>query len=96
MQRPDDGVWVSPGPELDALARHVSDIVIPTLVTGMALPESLPADVDLSDTGESLVVRLVGGRRTRAHDRARALSLEAYFEAMEQDVKFPPITSEFE
>ena len=96
VQRPDDGVWVSPGPELDALARHVSDIVIPTLVTGMALPDALPAEVDLRDTGESLVNRLVSGGSTRAHDRARELSLKAYFEAMEQDVKFPPITSEFE
>ncbi len=52
--------------------------------------------MDLSDTGESLVNRLVRGGSTRAHDRARTLSLKAYFEAMEQDVKFPPITSEFE
>jgi hypothetical protein len=91
VQRPDDGVWVSPGPELDALARHVSDIVIPTLVTGMALPDALPAEVDLSDTGETLVERLITGGSTRAHDRARVLSLNAYFEAMDGDVKFAPI-----
>jgi hypothetical protein len=94
VQRPDDGLWVSPGYELDAIARHVSDIVIPTLVTGLALPDALPADVDLSDTGEELAERLAGGGRTRAHDRMRAASMKAYFEAAEQRVKWPPITSE--
>lgn len=96
VQRPGDGPWVSPGYELDAISRHVSDIVIPTLVKGMALPDTLAADVDLSDTGKGLAERLAGGGRTRAHDRMRASSMRAYYEAMEQDVKWPPTTSELE
>jgi hypothetical protein len=93
VQRPHDGPWVSPGYELDAIARHVSDVVIPTLVKGVALPNALPAEVDLSDTGECLEDRLTGGGRVRAHDRMRARSMRAYFEAMEQDVRWAPVTS---
>lgn len=96
VQRPEDGPWVSPGYELDAIARHGSEVVIPTLVAGMALPAALPAEVDLSDTGEGLAERFVGGGRTRADDRIRIHSMRAYFEAMEQNVNWPPVTSEFE
>ncbi len=94
VRRPNGGPWVSPGYELDAITRHVSDVVIPTLIKGMALPDALPAEVDLTDTGEGLAERLSGGGRRRAHDRMRIMSMRAYHEAREQGEKWAPITSE--
>jgi hypothetical protein len=61
----------------------------------MALPDSLPAEVDLSDTGEDSAQRLAGGGRIHAHDRMRATSMRAYFEALKQEVRWPS-TSELE
>lgn len=90
VQRP-DGVWVGPGYELDCLSRHVADIVLPTLITGIALPDGLPAHVDLSDSGAPLTERLREGGATRAHDRARELAGRAFLEAMQRDLQFPPI-----
>ncbi len=78
------------------IARHVSDVVIPTLVKGMALPDSLPAEVDLGDSGENSAERLARGGKIRAHDRMRATSMRAHFEAMEQEVQWPPLTSDLE
>ncbi|WP_156313127.1 hypothetical protein [Micromonospora sp. HK10] len=93
VQRPDRGVWVSPGYELDCLSRHVADVVLPTLITGMALPDGLPALVDLSDTGTPLAERLRQGGTRRAHDRAREMVAKAYWDAMERDWQFPPIVA---
>ncbi|MBX7268843.1 hypothetical protein KIF24_24340 [Micromonospora sp. Llam7] len=93
VQRPDGGVWVGPGYELDCLSRHVADIVVPTLITGMSLPGGLPAQVDLSDTGTPLAERLRQGGTTRAHDRAREMAGKAYWEAMKRDRQFPPIVA---
>jgi hypothetical protein len=94
VERPAGGVWVSPGYELDCLARHVADIVLPTLITGMALPGALPPQMDLSNTGKPLADRLRQGGKVRAHDRARTLAAKAYLDAMEQEWQFPPIISE--
>lgn len=96
VQRPGDGPWVSPGHELDAISQHVSDIVVPTLVKGMALPGSLPAQVDLGDTGQALAERIAGGGNTRAHQRMRASATHAYIEGIERDVTWPPIASALE
>ncbi|MEU8264120.1 hypothetical protein AB0C02_26285 [Micromonospora sp. NPDC048999] len=93
VQRPDGGVWVSPSYELDCLSRHVGDVVLPTLITGMALPGGLPAQVDLSDTGTPLAERLRQGGTTRARDRAREMAVKAYWEAMARDRRFPPIVA---
>lgn len=93
VQRP-DGVWVAPGFELDCLARHVADVALPTLITGLALPGSLPAQVDLGDTAESLTERLRNGGSQRAHDRAREVAAQAYAETMTRDARFPPIVAD--
>ncbi len=90
VQRP-EGVWVGPGYELDCLARHVADVVLPTLITGLALPGALPPQIDLSDTGETLAERLREGETQRAHDRARQVAARAFSEAMTRDWQFPPI-----
>ncbi|MEV5819335.1 hypothetical protein AB0L22_09180 [Micromonospora haikouensis] len=93
VQRPDSGVWVGPSYELDCLSRHVTDIVLPTLVIGMALPGGLPAQADLSDTGVSLADRLRRGGSRRAHDRFRDIATKAHLESMGREIRFPPIVA---
>lgn len=90
VQRP-DGVWVGPGYELDCLARHVVDVVLPTLVKGLVIPNALPPQIELHDTGESLADRLVQGRGQRAHSRAREVAARAYMEAVTREPQFPPV-----
>lgn len=95
VQRPDNK-WVAYGPELDGMARHVADIVIPTLVTGMALPGTIPAHVELDDNGKTLAQRLQDGGKVRAHERMRSVMTAALAEANEQDWRFAPVSGEDE
>lgn len=93
VQRP-DGTWVAYGPEIDGMARHVADIVIPTLVVGMALPGGLPAHVELDDNGRTLAERLQSGTKVRAHERVQGLMTTALDEANEQGWKVAPVSGE--
>lgn len=93
VQRPDK-TWVAYGPELDGMARHVADIVIPNLVTGMALPDTIPAHVELNDNGETLAERLQNGGKMRAHERARSVMAAALAQVNQQDWKFAPVSDE--
>lgn len=93
VERPGGG-WVAFGPELDGMARHLSDIVIPTLVTGMALPSGLPVDVDLGDTGETLVERAQRAGSTRAHERVQHVMAKALMEAYQRGWKWAPTVSD--
>ena len=88
VQRP-EGPWVAIGPELDGIARYISDIAIPTLVTGMALPGGLPLNIDLTDNGESIAERSATADNIRAHERARELMAHALMEANRQPIKWP-------
>lgn len=90
VERP-DGTPVAPGPELDGMARHVADIVIPTLLRGIALPESIPASIDLSDNGETLAERLTNGDPARAHERARSDMAAALLHANTRGWNFAPV-----
>lgn len=67
VERPAGGVWVSPGIELDHLNTYVSDVVIPTLVTGLALPGALPREIDLGDNAETPKERISRGGWTPGH-----------------------------
>lgn len=95
VHRP-DGTPVAPGPELDGMARHVTDIVIPTLLRGIALPDGIPAHIDLNDNGETFAERLAKGGTTRAHVRARPIMEAALVEAEARDWHFPAIDDEEE
>lgn len=87
-ERP-DGPWVAVGPELDGVARYVSDVAIPTLVTGLALPGGLPVDIDLSDSGETIAERAAAASNKRAHERAREVMTRALSDAYQQPLKWP-------
>lgn len=90
VRRP-DGTWVAPGPELDEIARHVADVVIPTLLGGFSVTGLIPAHIDLSDNGETLPERLAKGGKARAHERVQSTMAAALLESEEQDWKFPII-----
>lgn len=89
LQRP-DGTWIAPGPELDGMAQHVANVVVPTLVLGTALPDAMPAHVDLGDNGETIAERLSKGGKARAHERVRGIMTAALVEAYAQGWKFLP------
>ena len=89
VQRP-DGEWVAVGPELDGMARHLSDIVIPSLVTGMALPSGLPVDIDLGDTGESVMERAERAGTMRAHERMQDVMRQALIDADQRGWRWTP------
>lgn len=91
-----DGTPVAPGPELDGMARHVADIVIPTLLRGMALPGTIPAHIDLSDNGTTLSERLAAGNPTRAHVRVQPIMAAALEQANAGEWKFAPVSNEEE
>ena len=93
VQRPDN-TWVAYGPEIDGMARHVADIVIPTLVTGMALPNAIPAHIELDDNGRTLAERLQDGGKVRAHERVQGAMMVALDEANQQDWKVAPVSDE--
>lgn len=93
VQRPTSGTWVPPGPELDGLTAYVSDILLPTLIKGMALPGALPGHIDLGDNGQTLVERLTNGGPDRALTRSALRSRAAYFDAMQAEVRFAPIVA---
>jgi hypothetical protein len=94
VQRPDGKTWVAYGPELDGMARHVANIVIPILVTGMALPDAIPAHIELNDNGRTLAERLHHGGNVRAHERVRGVMAAALAEANEQAWKVAPVSVE--
>lgn len=89
VQRP-TGDWVAFGPELDGVARHLSDIVIPTLVTGMALPGGLPVDIDLGDTGETVRERAHRAGTERAHGRVQDVMRQALIDADQRGWNWTP------
>lgn len=89
VQRP-AGEWVAFGPELDGVARHLSDIVIPTLVTGIALPGGLPVDIALDDTGETFRERSHRAGTQRAHERVQQVMQQALIDAEKRGWNWAP------
>jgi hypothetical protein len=83
LLRPDGVTWVGPLYELDKIARHVANTVIPMLVTGSPMPDSLPVRVDLTDNGQTDRERLTAGTAEWAHDRGRAASASAYLDSLD-------------
>ncbi|QZA09633.1 hypothetical protein K3U94_10650 [Mycolicibacter heraklionensis] len=70
IQRPERAEWVVPGAELSQIHDFIADILIPTLVAGAPNTETLPRQVDLSDSGETAEQRIRAGKSESAHRRA--------------------------
>lgn len=91
VQRPDKSTWVSPGRELYEIHRHVSDVIIPTLVKGLALTRSIPPNINLGDTGQEVEDRIRSGNWEPAHKWMSSISLAAHDEGLESGRLVPPI-----
>lgn len=89
VQRPDSDTWVAPATELSHLYDHVVDVAIPTLVTGLAAPGSLPARIALNDSGLTLDQRVEAATWERARQRINRLMTEAYAESLDVPLQFP-------
>ncbi len=89
VERPQTGVWVSPGAELSRLWLHVSQIVVPTLVNGVALTRAVPPQIDLGDTGTAWTQRIAHGGWSTAKDRMDAVAAAALDEANAAPVRHP-------
>jgi hypothetical protein len=86
VQRPDSAIWVAPGMELAQIHTYVADVVIPTLVTGaLALP-SLPRQLRLDDSGQTVDERIQAGGSEPADKR---VGEEAWIRAQELE-RHPP------
>jgi len=86
VQRPDSAIWVAPGMELAQIHTYVADVVIPTLVTGAPVSPSLPRQLRLDDSGETVDERLRAGGGEPADNR---VGEEAWIKAQELE-RDPP------
>lgn len=91
IERPTSGVWVAPASELNALRQHVADFVIPTLVTGLALPGSLPPSIELRSYTEQARQRIEEADWTSGKDRATANAFSAVIASLEAEPSYPDI-----
>ena len=81
VRRPDTHTPVAPLQELDGIHRHVAQVVIPTLVRGLALSKSLPPAIELGDNGRSERERLDAGGWEYARERASRAAVPAFLES---------------
>lgn len=92
VQRPEPySAWVNPVKELNALRKHVSEIVIPVLLTGLQLPAGLPPALDLHDDGKSIRERLSMGSWEDAEKRLGPILKARFEDALNRDLEFPNI-----
>lgn len=92
VQRPNPfSAWVNPVKELNALRKHVSETVIPVLLTGLQLPGGLPSTLDLQDNGKSIRERLSMGSWDDAEKRLGPMLKARFEEAVNRDIEFPNV-----
>jgi hypothetical protein len=95
VQRPEPfSAWVNPIKELNAMRRHVSQVVIPMLLTGLEMPKGLPPEIDIRDSGQSNRERLAGGGWDDAEIRLGPLLQARFQEAEGRGVHFAPVTED--
>lgn len=95
VQRPTPfSAWVNPVKELNAMRRHVCDIVLPILLTGLEMPNGLPPVVHLGDNGLSNRERLVAGEWEDADARLTPLVQARFLEAEGMGVQIVPVVDQ--
>ncbi|WP_405132952.1 hypothetical protein [Nocardia sp. NBC_01388] len=85
--RPDGITWVAPVPELCHIGSYIADVLIPTLVRGMVLPDSLPRFAELGDNGVTARQRLEAGHSDNAHARFKKAVDALYDNSYEPELK---------
>lgn len=86
--------WVNPTKELNAMRRHVSDVVLPILLTGLEMPNGLPPNVSLRDDGQSSRERLNAGTLEDAELRLSPMVQARYEEAVAREPEFAPLAED--
>jgi hypothetical protein len=95
VQRPDPfSAWVNPVKDLNAIRRHVSQVVIPILLTGLEMPQGLPPGIEMSDNGASHRERLLAGNWQDAETRLVPILHARFREAESRGVQFAPVVDE--
>ncbi|MHA7293547.1 hypothetical protein [Arthrobacter sp. HLT1-21] len=95
VQRPEPfSAWVNPVKELCAMRRHASRVVIPVLLTGLEMPRSLPAAVELGDNGQSTRERLIAGVWEDADARLAGIMRDRFHEAEHREIAIPPVVED--
>ena len=89
VQRPGQ-IWVAPGAELMQIHDYVSEVVIPTLLTGGVASPNLPRQVRLGDTGDTDEQRIEAGGDIPAHIRCGREALAPAREVMAGAVQVLP------
>lgn len=82
VQRPDPfAAWINPVKEINALRRHVGDVVVPILLTGLEMPKAIPPAIDVTDNGLSPRERIIAGTWDDADVRLQSILRTRYQEA---------------
>lgn len=88
--------WVSPVHELNKLRRYLSEVAFPSLITGLILPNGLPPNIGLGNTGQTLRERITAGEMLDAVQRLVEPSKERMRRAEAKPVQRPRIVIEDE
>ena len=91
VQRPEPfSAWVNPVKELVAMRRHVGQVIVPILLTGLEMPNGLPPAIELGDTGLSNRERLVAGAWEDGDARLAPI-VARFHEAEGRGLQFVPV-----
>lgn len=92
VQRPDPFVaWVNPVKEINAIRRHLAQVVVPMLLTGLEVPNAFPPSVDFGDTGQTDRERIAAGVWDDADTRLQEMLRARFHEAEARGVQFVPV-----
>lgn len=86
--------WVNPVKEINALRIHVSQVVVPILLTGLEIPNGLPPGIELGDNGQSNRHRLAAGTWDDADARMAPLIKMRLDEANGRDFQIAPVAED--
>ena len=92
VQRPEPySAWVNPVKDLNGMRRHVSQVVVPILLTGLEMPGGLPPVIEMGDNGLSTGERLAAGEWDDAESRLVGILQGRYQEALKREPRFAPV-----
>lgn len=92
VQRPDPFIaWVNPVKEINAIRRHLAQVVVPMLLTGLEVPNAFPPSIDFGDTGQTDRERIAAGVWDDADTRLQEKMRARFHEAEARGVQFAPV-----
>lgn len=95
VQRPAPfSAWVNPVNDLNGIRQHISQVVIPLLLTGLEMMNGLPPAIETGDDGKSNRERIVDGTWYDAQERLKPLLGARLLEAESKEVRLAPVDEE--